>query len=165
MALSSGGLSGGGNSGPCGTPRFRPGTLGSDRAGGGGQAAQSNNDQRNANAIEVRTLGASYGLELYVKKKLTSRVGGFLSYTLSRSTRAVGDQSFVASFDRTHVANAALAFDVGKGVRAGARVVFYTGLPKAPDPTDPSTRRLVMSKPAGISSPSFMKVRIAVGAV
>lgn len=129
-----------GNSGPCGTPRFRPGTLGSDRAGGGGQAAQSNNDQRNANAIEVRTLGASYGLELYVKKKLTSRVGGFLSYTLSRSTRAVGDQSFVASFDRTHVANAALAFDVGKGVRAGARVVFYTGLPKAPDPTDPSTR-------------------------
>ena len=62
----------------CQTPRFRPGTLGPDRAGGGGQAAQGNQDQRSARAIEVRTLGASYGLELYLKRKLTSRVGGFV---------------------------------------------------------------------------------------
>ncbi len=88
----------------------------------------------------MRTLGASYGLELYLKRKLTSRVGGFLSYTLSRSTRSVEDKSFVAAFDRTHVGNAALAADLGRSVRAGARVVFYTGLPKAPDPTDSSTR-------------------------
>lgn len=124
----------------CQTPRFRPGTLGPDRAGGGGQAAQGNQDQRSARAIEVRTLGASYGLELYLKRKLTSRVGGFVSYTLSRSTRSVEDKSFVAAFDRTHVGNAALAVDLGRSVRAGARVVFYTGLPKAPDPTDSSTR-------------------------
>ena len=32
-------------------------------------------------------------------------------------------------------------------------------------PTDPRTRSELMSKPAGMSSPHFMNVRIAVGAV
>jgi hypothetical protein len=54
----------------------------------------------------------------------------------------MGRAQYVATFDRTHVANAALAYDLGRGWRAGTRVVFYTGLPKAPDPTDPSATRL-----------------------
>jgi hypothetical protein len=131
---------GGGGGSTCGVPRFVPGTIGPDRSGGGGQGADSASAQRNVNAFEVRTKGASYGLELFVKKKLTSRLGGFVSYTLSRSTRAYESRSFVASFDRTHVANVAVAYDLGKSWRAGGRVVFYTGLPKAPDPTDDSTR-------------------------
>jgi hypothetical protein len=65
-----------------------------------------------------------------------------LSYTLSRSTRSYGDRTYVASFDRTHVANAALAYNLGRNWRAGTRLVFYTGLPKAPDPTDPTSTRL-----------------------
>jgi hypothetical protein len=48
----------------------------------------------------------------------------------------------VAAFDRTHVLNAALAFDLGRGWRAGARVTTYTGLPKAVDPTNPGKTRL-----------------------
>jgi len=79
---------------------------------------------------------------LFLKRRLTSRLGGFFSYTLSRSVRTLGNQQFVATFDRTHVANAALAYNLGRNWRAGTRAMFYTGLPKAPDPTDPSSNRL-----------------------
>ena len=65
-----------------------------------------------------------------------------MSYTLSRSVRTADNQHFVAPFDRTHVANAALAYDLGRGWRAGVRVLFYTGLPKTPDASDPGSTRL-----------------------
>jgi len=120
--------------------RFEPGTLGPDRSGGGGQGADSRGGRRFAEVFEVRTLGASYGLELFLKRRLTKKLGGFVSYTLSRSTRSFGRRTYVATFDRTHVANAALAYDLGRRWRAGSRVVFYTGLPKPPDPFDGSTR-------------------------
>lgn len=128
------------NSPPC-KARFTPGTIGPDRSGGGGQAADSTGAQRTANAFEVRSRGTAYGLELFLKRKLTSRVGGFVSYTLSRSTRTANGNEYIATFDRTHVFNAALAFDLGKNWRAGSRVTFYTGLPKS-DPTDPESTRL-----------------------
>ena len=127
--------------GRCGE-RFPPGTIGSDRAGGGGQGAQSESTVQQTQAFETRARGNAYGFELYVKRKLTKRLGGFLSYTLSRSTRSANGQDFVASFDRTHVVNAALALDLGHNWRAGSRVTFYTGLPKAADSTDPDPGRL-----------------------
>lgn len=136
----SGGFGGGGGGATCGIPRFPPGTIGPDRSGGGQQGADSRGTQTAANAFEVRTRGEAIGLELFVKKKLTSRIGGFLSYTLSRSTRTYEGRSYIATFDRTHVLNTALAFDLGKNWRAGTRFTFYTGLPKAPDPTDDATR-------------------------
>ena len=114
---------------------LHPHRIGPDRSGGGGQGADSAGAQRTANAFEVRTKGEAYGLELFVKKKLTDRIGGFLSYTLSRSTRTFDSRTYIASFDRTHVLNTtALAFDLGRNWRAGSRFTFYTGLPKAPDP-------------------------------
>jgi hypothetical protein len=114
----------------CG-PRFLPGTLGPDRSGGGGQGADSRGGRRAADAFSVRTLGKAYGLELLIKRRLTRRLGGFLSYTLSRSTRQVEGRSYVATFDRTHVANLVVAYDLGKGYRAGTRFMFYTGLPQS----------------------------------
>jgi len=90
----------------------------------------------------VRTLGSAYGLELYLKRRLTSRFGGFLSYTLSRSTRSHGNRRYVATFDRTHVVNAAVAHDLGRRWRAGIRVMFYTGLPQAAVPSHPGRSRL-----------------------
>ncbi|MCU0684373.1 MAG: TonB-dependent receptor plug domain-containing protein [Polyangiaceae bacterium] len=125
---------------PCGVPRFSPGTLGPDRSGGGDQGADSAGARRTAEAFEVRTLGSSYGLELFLKRRLTSHLGGFLSYTVSRSTRSVGDRKFIATFDRTHVANVAAAYDLGRRWRAGGRVVFYTGLPRLPTPDNDATR-------------------------
>jgi len=138
-----GGGGGGGGGGNCGTPRFVPGTIGPDRSGGGGQGADSNTGRRVQNAFEVRSNGNAYGFELFLKRKLTSRVGGFLSYTLSRSSRTADGRTYLATFDRTHVLNAAVAFDLGRLWRAGTRVTFYTGLPKAPgDPADPTGTRL-----------------------
>jgi hypothetical protein len=79
--------------------------------------------------LEQRSLGSAIGAELYLHRKLTRRVGGFLSYTLSRSSRSVGREHFPSGFDRTHVANAVVAFDLGRNWRAGTRLVFYTGVP------------------------------------
>jgi hypothetical protein len=77
----------------------------------------------------ARSLGSAVGAELYVRRKLTRRLGGFLSYTLSRSMRSVGRERFPSSFDRTHVFNAALSFDLGRNWRAGTRLLLYTGVP------------------------------------
>ncbi len=83
--------------------------------------------------LNERALGNALGLEVYIRRKLTERIGGFVSYTLSRSTRKIGNRSTLASFDRTHVLNGALSFDAGRGWRLGSRLVFYTGLPVADD--------------------------------
>ena len=141
-----------GRSGPCGTPRFTEGTVGPDRSGGSGQGADGAGTTTTANALAARTNGRAYGLELFLKRRLTSRLGGFLSYTLSRSVRTFENSEFVASFDRTHVVNAALAFNLGRNWRAGTRVTFYTGLPKAYDPTNPGATRL----------PAFFKLDLRV---
>ncbi len=132
---------GGGGGNICGA-RFPAGTVGPDRSGGGGQGSESRGNQRAATALEVRTRGSSYGLEVFLKKRLTARVGGFFSYTLSRSTRTYENREYLATFDRSHVLNLALSFDLGRQWRAGTRVVFYTGVPKAKDPTDPDATRL-----------------------
>ncbi len=83
--------------------------------------------------LRQRSLGSAVGLELFLRRRMTGRLGGFLSYTLSRSTRSIGRERFPATFDRTHVANAALAYQLGRGWQAGARGVFYTGVPKVLD--------------------------------
>jgi hypothetical protein len=61
-----------------------------------------------------------------------------LSYTLSRSVR---DARFLtldgservatvpSEFDRTHVLNAVVAYDLGRRWRAGTRAVLYSGVP------------------------------------
>lgn len=119
-----------GNPSYCG-PRFLPGTLGADRSGGGGQGADSNAGRRAADAFMVRTMGRAFGLELLVKRKLTRKLGGFFSYTLSRSTRTYNGRSYVATFDRTHVGNLAIAYELGRSFRVGTRVTAYSGLPRA----------------------------------
>ncbi len=83
--------------------------------------------------LDRRSLGQAYGLELYIRRDLTKRLGGFLTYTLSRSTRSMEREHFLSAFDRTHVGNIALAYDLGRRWRAGGRFMFYTGVPDRPD--------------------------------
>jgi TonB family protein len=90
-------------------------------------------NQTNVTNLDQRSLGEAYGFELYAHRALTSKLGGFVTYTLSRSTRSLGNEHFVSAFDRTHVGNVALAYDLGRNWRAGARFMFYTGVPKRPD--------------------------------
>ncbi len=84
------------------------------------------------------THGIAYGLEVLLRRPLSKRLSGWLSYTLSRSTR---DEHFLtpsggqvqatvlSDYDRTHVLNAILAYDLGARWRAGGRFVFFTGTP------------------------------------
>jgi TonB family protein len=95
---------------------------------------------------ESRAQGSAFGAEVLLKRQLTKRLGGFISYTLSRSVRSIGGKTFVSGFDRTHVANAALGYEIGRGWRPGARFVFYTGTPVSSesggtDDTSKSTKR------------------------
>jgi hypothetical protein len=81
------------------------------------------------NSLTQRARGEAYGFELFLHRRLNKRLGGFLTYTLSRTTRTLPYSKFPSAFDRTHVANAALAYDLGRNWRAGTRLVFYTGTP------------------------------------
>jgi len=82
--------------------------------------------------------GRAYGLEVLVRRSLSRRLTGWLSYTLSHARRQAhfitlegGDatDTVTADFDRTHVLNAMAAYVLGAGWRAGARFVYYTGAP------------------------------------
>jgi hypothetical protein len=86
--------------------------------------------------------GRAVGLEVLVRRRLTERFTGWLSYTLSRTERDwpagaefgnVRTQVVrgLSEFDRTHVLNAVFAADLGDGWRAGLRVMAYSGLPYA----------------------------------
>jgi hypothetical protein len=82
--------------------------------------------------------GQAYGLEVLLRRPFTKRLSGWLSYTLSRSTKrtrfltpaGTEDLANVPSeFDRTHVLNAILGYDLGRRWRAGGRLLFQTGTP------------------------------------
>jgi hypothetical protein len=78
--------------------------------------------------------GTSTGLELSVRRALRDRWGVQVSYTLSRATRAAdGGRERLSSFDRPHVLNVAVLFDLGKGWSAGLRTLAYSGLLRDPD--------------------------------
>ncbi len=102
-----------------------------------GLAQLTNNCPNDAPASCASTTvnGRSYGLELLVRRSLTERLTGWLSYTLSRSERDAFDGTTgawsrrLSEFDRPHVVNVIGAYDLGANWRAGARVVAYSGWP------------------------------------
>lgn len=97
--------------------------------------------------IIPRSLGSSKGIEVYVRRALTERLGGFVSYTFSRTTRSVGRDRFLALFDRPHVLHTAFGYDFGRGWHTGLRFSVYSGTPNAETsegapPRDPVFYRL-----------------------
>jgi TonB family protein len=93
------------------------------------QTAQDEAGRRGGDVVDFRTGGHAYGLELMVRRSLSRRLGGFLSYTLSHSRRFARRISGPATTDRTHVLNVAASYDLGKDWRLGGRVLFYSGIP------------------------------------
>lgn len=81
-------------------------------------------------ALDRRATISAAGLELRLVRPVTHRLGGFVSYTLSRSEESSGQQQSPSGFDRTHVLQAALSYEVGPGFRLGARSVVYSGVPE-----------------------------------
>jgi len=93
------------------------------------QTADQGNRNGNSDFSAFRTDGHAYGLEVMVRRSLARKLGGFVSYTLSRSLRYAGRVSGPATTDRTHVLNVAASYDLGKNWRVGGRVLLYTGIP------------------------------------
>ena len=99
----------------------------------------SSGDSGGSDCIDQRVRGRSYGFEILLKRSLTQRLSGWLSYTLSRTTRTASESRLFdnkhpfsevpGDFDRTHVLNLIGAYDLGRGWRLGARFYFYTGRP------------------------------------
>lgn len=79
--------------------------------------------------VDFRATGQAYGAELLVRRSLSRKLGGFVSYTLSRSLRSSGELRGPATTDRTHVLNVAASYDLGKNWRFGARALVYSGIP------------------------------------
>lgn len=76
-----------------------------------------------------RVSGRNYGLELFLRRDFAQRLGGFLSYTLSRTERTAGPATFLSGFDRPHVLSAVLGYDLGAGFRVGGRAYYASGRP------------------------------------
>ncbi len=111
---------------------------------------------------ETELIGKDYGFELFLRRDFTEKLGGFLSYTLSRTERVLGSQTELSSFDRTHVISAVLGYDLGKGFRIGGRMYYTSGRPYfaacgTPDcgPGDPLGPRPYLRTGR---MPSFMRV-------
>jgi hypothetical protein len=80
--------------------------------------------------IDSRSTIRSAGLEFKIERPVVAGIGGFFSYTLSRTLISEGPNESVTGFDRTHVAQLALLGEIGWGVSLGARAIFYSGVPE-----------------------------------
>jgi hypothetical protein len=90
---------------------------------------QLDNSDVTIDSVTQRVTAHTFGAELYLRRDLTRRLGGFVSYTLSRSTRSIQRVAGPSSVDRTHVLNLAAAYRLGDSWRVGGRLVFYSGVP------------------------------------
>jgi len=74
----------------------------------------------------------SYGVELNLTKN-EGRLTGFMSYTLSKTTRNVPDvndgNDFLANYDRRNVFNIAATYQLSEYYTFGGNFVYYTGRP------------------------------------
>lgn len=99
--------------------------------------------------VDLATVhGRSYGVEQFLRRDFTEKLGGFLSYTLSRAQATVGRETVLSSFDRTHVLSGVLGYELGAGYRLGLRGYFASGRSYTVDcptpdcgPGDPSAPR------------------------
>jgi len=72
----------------------------------------------------------SVGLELFLRRDFTQRLGGFVSYTLSHSEDLEGTPTprwARSAGDRAHLLSVVLGYDLGSGWRVGTRFFFESG--------------------------------------
>ncbi len=69
----------------------------------------------------------SEGIEVFLRRDFTRRLGGFVSYTLSRSDAISGAQTSRSVWDRTHLLSVVLGYDLGSEWRIGTRFFFESG--------------------------------------
>jgi hypothetical protein len=76
-----------------------------------------------------RTTGDAYGLEVSAREALSRSIFFLASYTLSRSTRTFEGKRVPSAYDRAHVGQLAVLYDLGKNWKAGLRTLAYSGFP------------------------------------
>ena len=82
-----------------------------------------------ADDLLIRRDALSYGAELLIRRPLTERLYGWLSYTLSTSLRALGNGVVGPSdWDQRHVVNLVLGYRIGR-YTFGGRAHYNTGRP------------------------------------
>ncbi|RYZ39050.1 MAG: TonB-dependent receptor [Myxococcaceae bacterium] len=79
-------------------------------------------------------VGRIYGFELLIRRALTDRLFGWISYTLSRSERRDAPDARWRLFDndQTHVLTAIASYKLPKGWEVGARFRLASGNPTTP---------------------------------
>jgi TonB family protein len=87
-----------------------------------------------AEALVATGSGRAYGAQILLRKELSSRVFGWVSWTILRSERRDADTSNwrISDYDQSHVVTALASIDLGRGFEIGARVRYATGLPRTP---------------------------------
>ncbi|HTE54542.1 MAG TPA: TonB family protein [Kofleriaceae bacterium] len=87
-------------------------------------------------AINFRNsrIGDTIGLEVLVKREVTRKLYGWLSYTLSRTRELeFDDDSYeLSTFDQTHVANAVASYRTDNNWELGLRFRLASGRPETP---------------------------------
>lgn len=95
----------------------------------------------------LQGIGRAYGAEFFVKKK--GRLNGWVSYTLSKTERLVEGISnnnwFYSRYDRTHVLNTIVNYDLSKRWSLSTNFVFLSGTPA----TFPTSKIQVLYGEAG----------------
>jgi hypothetical protein len=78
--------------------------------------------------LPSRIDGWSYGAELFIRRPITERLSGFLSYTLAWSAiNNIAGMPYTPSWDVRHVANLVLQWKIGAGFSAGIRMFMRSG--------------------------------------
>lgn len=80
-------------------------------------------------SADTRVLGRAIGFETFLRRPLTRRLGGLLSYTYSTTLRSDDRIATVAGYDRPHMLNAALTYDLGRHWQASAKGAIGSGIP------------------------------------
>ncbi|MEE2786588.1 MAG: TonB-dependent receptor [Myxococcota bacterium] len=79
--------------------------------------------------------GRAFGLEVLLRKKRTSKVFGWLGYTLQRVERR-GSRSWLPDpLDQTHIVNGVISWRFARDWIWGVRVHYHTGRPRSDDKT------------------------------
>jgi hypothetical protein len=79
-------------------------------------------------SIPNRIDGSSYGMEVFLRRPITEKLSGFLSYTLAfAAVDPVAGQPYTPSWDVRHVANLVLQWQIAAGFSAGLRWFVRSG--------------------------------------
>lgn len=75
-------------------------------------------------------IGRAYGLEALVRRDLTQRLAGWVSYTLSRAERANPESGWnMFRYDQTHILSAIASYRHRRGWQTSGRFRYVTGNP------------------------------------